>query len=481
MIDIRIVREYKNINTTTIDKFLKYLFILSIVLIPFDNLPYFKSLLGELSVRGSVYLFIPIIVLTFISLLINKEIFIPRGRTKTNILLFFAWIIMSTVINLSSIFNNFFKGRTGNEKLILQLFVFAFMIFIAYCTIYIVERNNIKLKDIRRYVLFSFIPVGIVGLFELLTILSIIDCSKIIEKISYLVHFYNRGIVYPKGVRSVTGEASYFAMYSAFAFPFIISYVFTENKLKNKILWGVLATFFFILILFTKSRTAYAIIFVEVFMLFAFIISTKIDNSKKKILIVIAIELAAIIFLFNQEFTTQYGGDTNSAQELSVTGLQSSLSDSGNMSNVARLGMMRAAFNVGKDNPIFGVGIGQFGFYASQYVDETALASNEVQNWINPKLETNFWPPCFSLYNRIVAEQGIIGVLLWFNMGIYCLYRLIKRVYTKRNDFLGISLLMSFIGIAICSLNSDTFAYISLWILIPLIDKYTSEKSQYEY
>lgn len=481
MNNIRICNEYKNANTNIIDKCMKYLFILSIILIPFDNLPYFKSLLGELSFRGSVYAFIPIIVLTFINLLLNKEIFIPKGRTKTNILLFFAWIIISTVMNLSNIFNNFFKGRTGNEKLILQLFVFAFMILMAYCTIYIIERNNMTLKDIRKYILFSFIPVGIVGAFELLTMFSIIDCSKIIENISYLVHFYNRGIVYPKGVRSVTGEASYFAMYSAFAFPFIISYVFTEHKLKNKILWSFLAAFFFILILFTKSRTAYAIIFVEIFMLFAFIISAKIDTSKKKILILIAIELAAIIFLFNQDFSTKYGGDTNSAQELSVTGLQNSLSDSGNMSNVARLGMMRAALNVGKDNPIFGVGIGQFGFYASQYVDEKALTSNEVQNWVNPKLETNFWPPCFSLYNRIIAEQGVIGILLWLNIGIYCLYRLIRRVYSKRNDFLGIALLMSFIGIAICSLNADTFAYISLWILMPLIDKYTSEKNQYEY
>lgn len=481
MKNIKLVKEYRNIDTTKIDMCLKYLFILSIILIPFDNLPYFKSLLGELSVRGSVYAFIPIIVLTFFNLLLNKEIFIPKGRTKTNILLFFAWVVISTVINLSSIFNNFFKGRTGNEKLVLQLFVFIFMLLIGYCSIYIIERNNITLKDIRRYILFSFIPVGVVGLLELLTIFSIIDFSSIIEKISYLVHFYNRGIVYPKGVRSVTGEASYFAMYSAFAFPFIISYVFTENKLKNKISWGALATLFFILILFTKSRTAYAIIFVEIFMLFAFIISAKIDNSKKKILLVIAVELAAIIFLFNQDFSTKYGGDANSAQELSVTGLQNSLSDSDNMSNVARLGMMRAALNVGKDNPVFGVGIGQFGFYASQYVDERALASNEVQNWVNPKLETNFWPPSFSLYNRIVAEQGIIGILLWLNIGIYCLYRLIKRVYTTRNDFLGIALLMSFIGIAICSLNADTFAYISLWILMPLIDKYTSEENQYEY
>lgn len=472
-----IIRGSKNINITKIDMLLKYLFILSIILIPFDNLPYFKSLLGELSVRGSVYAFIPIIALTFINSILSREIYIPSGRNRNNILIFSAWVLITVIINLSNIFNNSFKGRTGIEKLVLQVFVLTFMLLISYCTLYIIERNKLKLKDIRRYIVFSFIPVAIVGLFELLTIFSIIDFSELIENISYLVHSYNRGIVYPKGIRSVTGEASYFAMYSAFAFPFIISYVFTENKLRNKILWGILATLFFILMLFTRARTSYAIIFVEIFMLFAFIISAKVDKSKKKILIVIAVELAAVIFLFNQDFTTNYGGDVNSAQELSVTGLQSSLSDPGNMSNVARMGMMRAAFSVGKDNPIFGVGIGQFGFYASQYVDETALTSSEVQRWVDPNIERDFWPPSFSLYNRIVAEQGFLGIMLWLNVGLYFLYRLIKRVYSMKNDFLGIALLMSFIGGAICSLNADTFAYISLWMLFSIIDRYSDAES----
>ena len=42
------------------------LFLISIVLIPFDSLPYMKSLLGELGVRGPVYAFIPIFIVIFI-------------------------------------------------------------------------------------------------------------------------------------------------------------------------------------------------------------------------------------------------------------------------------------------------------------------------------------------------------------------------------------------------------------------------------
>lgn len=54
------------------EKVLKMLFITSIILIPFDNLPYFKKVFGELSVRGSVYSYFGIIILLMFTIKINK-------------------------------------------------------------------------------------------------------------------------------------------------------------------------------------------------------------------------------------------------------------------------------------------------------------------------------------------------------------------------------------------------------------------------
>ena len=43
------------IENKKIIKIIEMLFIIAIILIPFDNIPYFDKVLGELSVKASVY------------------------------------------------------------------------------------------------------------------------------------------------------------------------------------------------------------------------------------------------------------------------------------------------------------------------------------------------------------------------------------------------------------------------------------------
>ena len=468
---IKIVNEFQNINTNHIDYVLKKLFIMAIILIPFDNLPYLENVLGELGVRGTVYLFIPIIILTIVNLIINREIFIPKGKYKYSFLLFLTWIIICILVNVPNIINNSFKGRTGSEKLILQVLVVAFMISISYCSIYIIERNNINKENLRNYIALSLIPVGIYSFFELFNIFNIIDFSGIIEKLSYLIHTYYRGEVYPKGIRSVTGEASYFAMYASFAFPFIFSYIFTEKNLNKRLMWIAINLYFMILIIFTKSRTAYAIIFIELFLFFIFILTSKVEPIKKKICIFLMVGLGIAFMFLNKTIIPMYAGDNNSVSKISVVSLYESIKDRNNMSNVARIGMQRAALNIGKDNAVFGVGLGQYGFFVNEYVDEVAMTSDEVQRWINPDNDKKYWPPVFSLYHRIIAEEGFIGFFIWIIIIIYGLYRLIKKIYTNTDDVLSIVFTVSYVGVFICSYNADTFAIIQMWLCFAFLQK----------
>lgn len=462
------------IENKKIIKIIEMLFIIAIILIPFDNIPYFDKVLGELSVKASVYPFLIIISIIFFYTLKNRKFYLKNTMEVKILAVYCLWVCISIGINFSSILGNSFKGRSGIQKLILQLMVLAFLLLISYSSSVVIKIKNIDLLKLRKYICFSLIPVGIYGFIELLNILNVVDFSFIISKTSYFIQTYFRGEVYPKGIRTVTGEVSYFGVYCAFILPWIMSYIYTEKTNKRKILFALINVYLLILIVFSKSRTAYAITFLQVFMYSICILIFKTSKQNKKIVIYMAIGIISMFFIINNTVISKVKTDVNSVSQISISSLVKSLSDKNNMSNVARNGMQRSAVQIGLDNPFVGVGLGQYGFYAEKYLDEKAMTSDEVRRWISE--DNNAWPPVFSLFSRIIAEQGIIGVIIWTSMLIYMIFSMIRQLKARQNDILGISLLVSFIGVIISWFNADMFSMISFWILLPFLIKYNNQK-----
>lgn len=455
-------------------EFLKVLLIVSIILIPVDNLPYLSNLLGELSVRGTVYPFILIILLIAYYSFKEKEIYFVKDIEIKFLLLFLAWVFLCTLINIPGVLDNHFKGRSGISKVVLQFMVIGFVVLVSYCTDIIIYLNKLTLKKIRKYILFSLIPVFIYGTIELINLLNLIDMSKVLEGLSNIFQTYHRGEVYTKGIRTITGEVSYFGMYASFVMPWIASYLFTEKGLKNKLKYGAVFSYLLILLLFSKSRTAYAIILLQICLFTLFILVFKVNKVIKRNLIIGVVSLGVIFTIMNSTVLNKYSGDVNSVNKISIKTLANSLMDPNNMSNIARSGMQMAAIEMGKDNPIFGVGVGQYGFLAKDYVTEKAKTSNEVQRWIDGNEEA--WSPAFSLYPRIIAEEGFVGIILWIAFLGLILYRAIKKLWKKENDIIGISLVVSFIGILIAWFNADTFAQMSFWVMLPIIIRYNNSR-----
>lgn len=454
----------QNLSEERLNKILYYLLFTSFLLLPIDNFPYF-SFAGEIGRRLGLYPFVIIIPVVFILILKNKDIFIDINNFLVKIVGgFYAWTIISILLNLNTILGDIFKGRTGTEKLLLQVLVLTFMILACYSVIYIVKRNKLGFEEIRKFIMISFIIVSIYCVFELLTLLNIIDFSWLIEKISYVIHNDNRGIFYERGVRGLSGEASYFGMYISFVLPWIFSYVFTDRKPKYVLifLYLLLITFF------TKSRFAIAVIYVQVFLFFAlFIFNMKIKVDKKKviggfigIIVIVSVSINAI---YDKGGVDKYG---NASKGVSITQLVQSITDPNNYSNIARIGLMQTAVKMGLDNPIKGVGLGQFAFYANDYVSERALVSHEVQNWLDDNSQA--WTPAFSLHTRILAEQGIIGFAIWSIMWCYILYKLYSIWKSKNNDYYGLTLIVSICGVLTAGFNADTYAFLPYWILIAL-------------
>ena len=463
-----------SIPNIKLDNTLMILFIIGIVLIPFDNLPYLKNILGELSFKGSVYPFILIILIVLYMTIKNKSIYFNKSKESFLLGLFILWTVISIVFNFPEIMDNSLKGRSGISKLILQLMVCGFMVFIAYTTDFLIALRGIKLKDIRKYILISLIPVYIYGTIELIHLSGLIDMTVILEGLSNLLQTYHRGVVYTKGIRTVTGEVSYFAMYASFVLPWIASYIFTEREKIKKILFSGVTVYLLILMIFSKSRAAYGILFVQLFIFAVFILAYKVDVAKK-IMLIRGISITIISFLIvNCTVFSTIGGDVNSVSSISVKSLVESLMDPNNMSNVARMGMQGSAFKMGLDNKAFGVAIGQFGFNAEEYLSEKALTSHEVQFWVDPN-NSEGWPPAFSIFPRVIAEQGIIGALIWISFIAYIILKGMKVLYKKEDDILGIVLVVSFIGVVISWWNADTFGLITFWVLLPFMIRFNND------
>lgn len=449
------------------------LFIVAILLMPFDNLPYLNNIFGELSYKAAFYPFLLAIILFLCENFYFKRIYVINNLGFKILISFFTWAFISSIINYNSIWQREFKGRTGNNKFILQLMVLVFAIILVNFLYYLIRNNKITLKVIRRYIIFSFFIAGFYSLFEIFYIIGFHGSENFLTTISYYIQSYYRGQLYLKRIRSVCGEASYFSMYASFIFPWILSYVFENRKQKFKYI--IILLYFIMLVLLSKSRIGYIIILIQFLFFYYKILKIK-GRNKNKFLSIICLALILIIISFVNKNIYSKTEMRNTFNSISIESIYNSITDSNNMSNVARFGLQEAGIRMGMANPIFGVGLGQYGFNVVEYISSDALRSSEVQSWISSDINSP-WAPAFSLFSRIFAENGIIGLMLWIGIWGYTFFRCL-RVYNRDTDnVLGLTVIVTIIGVFLAGFNADTYAYIEYWITLAISWNYIAGNS----
>lgn len=473
------------IKTRNINNILALLLLSSFILIPFDDLPYLTKLSG-VGRRAAMYPFFIIIpTIAFLSLRKFKFYF-ELNLEKIFLLLFYLWTIIGIGINISNILHGSYKGESAISKSIIHLTTLTFVLLISYCAELILRQGKVTLFNIRTAIAISLIPVSIVTLIEIINILNLLDLSNILEKITYAINLQLRGYVYGGRSRGVSAEASYLAMYCAFVFPWILSYLYTDKNKLKKIFFALVSAFILLIVIATKSRTAYILLLFELVSLFMLILLFY-SNMKVKLYTTIIVCISVILLLLYPKAFALIINSNNKVEinqpnenkppvssEYEVGSIVSSVTDRENLSNIARSSMQNAAIKIGIDNPIFGVGLGQFAFNFSDYISENSLRSHEVQVWLDESNPT--WPPVHSLYHRIVAEMGFVGLVLYFLFFfIICLKLLIKIIKSKQ-DILGSLLLLSYCSIIIGSLTIDTFLLTHFWLMTPIVILYTNNK-----
>ncbi|MFC0904977.1 O-antigen ligase family protein [Clostridium sp. MT-14] len=426
---------------------------LIIVSLPFNALPYFSNIFGELAQEGAFYVLVIGIIVSIIKM---DKIYLPKNNSYNALIVFLALIILSFIFNYNSIFSNFTKGRSGIEKFVFQYMVLLFG-FISSIYIYsIVRKTNNTLEILRKYVMISAYIVGAYCVIEILSLHNVNFAKVIVDNVSLIIRGEeDAGSNYLR-LRAVCGEASFFGIYSSFVIPWMFLSINKNKKIKKFNL--IFFIYYIYLIILSKSRLAYVTILVEI----TFIIAFTSNNFKKKLKVAIIVLMCLCCVILGKYYIS-------SDVPIDITGVYTSLTDSDNMSNIARYGSQRAAFKMGIGHPIFGVGLGQYGFNMPNYVDDDAMQSTEILTWMDSSEQTP-WAPVHGLFARIFGELGFVELFLWLYCWLYLLYKLFQKYKLnkklKKQTTTLIALISSIIGLLLVGFDLDTFRYFGYWILL---------------
>lgn len=142
-----------------------------------------------------------------------------------------------------------------------------------------------------------------------------------------------------------------------------------------------------------------------------------------------------------------------------------------NVSNQSRFGMQYASIQVFLENPVIGVGFGQQTYHNRTHYPTWATRKNyEFELYYKNKKEKAF-PPGYNIYTRLLAETGLIGIILFLMILFFSLNEirlLMKRARDEEKTLLMI-LLISLVGLYINWFQIDTFRMYGVWLGLAIL------------
>lgn len=378
----------------------------------------------------------------------------------TKILLVFVyWNIVSGFANMDSILHSYYKQTFGPTRYLSQLFmvIIGFMLVLFISTL--ISKYKITIQQLSKYIIISIKTCVLIGLIEILG--KVIGINIFLEIYQVVASSINRGRFIPDRIHSISGEPSWYGIYSAFAYPFLIHAIVKERK-------------HVLLLLLFFSHHLFHLIQNDVFHHFTsncifflpILLKRTLLNKRNVAIAFVSIALFAGIMFSNEEIvaqaTSQLTGTLKSVNDFSLDSNES-------YSSMTRLGMQASAVNMGLDNFFFGVGQGQFMFKFQDYVPDWALGAYEIQHALDPLARKV--PQAHGMFARMFGELGAIGLIIWLMLWVMCIVKLFavkKRVGPREKTEIYILLGLTF-GILACGMNVDSFRMMVVWISLGII------------
>ncbi|MBF9254969.1 O-antigen ligase family protein [Pontibacter sp. 172403-2] len=263
-------------------------------------------------------------------------------------------------------------------------------------------------------------------------------------------------------IRSITPEPPFLTLYLVFAVPWLLSYFLTQpGKLFRNcfLLLSIL-----VLVYFSGSRSGLVIISLQVILFFALQVKRRITGRKfKKAIYLSPFILAALAIML-------YVSSDKIIERIKSI----SVSEDSNLqeSSISRWSTQEAALEIALDNPVFGVGFGQQGFYFPAYYSIWSYNNSyEIRNWANTNLP--IWPPGFSMFTRLAAETGFFTAFFFFAINLLLALKLflIRKRFKAQSFVLTILAtisLITIVGYIFVYLQWDSFRLTGYWLALSL-------------
>jgi O-antigen ligase len=425
---------------------------LAILLLPVTGLQGIGAL-GEIKGSASVYAFLLVIALTF-TLQPLQAVVLPRAFFVFAAC-FVGWIAITSAVNFESIATASYHDRSGFNKLVTSGTVVAFGFAIALACL-----GPFRTLD------------NVIHLFLAPLVLAVIACAwlSIPEVASWLspagepIYRWTTALFHTAESEqgriagrliSVAFEAPDMSYFTGFACPWLL--LVYRLKASDARSWSTRAiaavplTLCIIMLLLTNSRTGLLMLAGLVCAELIFWFSLRFLRMRF-VAFVLTIGLLAVVAAI--PWLMLRAGPPPGAEDVSTT---------------SRLALLSAQMAIFQQNPLFGVGLGQFGFQAEKLLPSWAWESYEVLNWFEKIGEL---PPSFNVFGRVGAELGLVGLAIWFGFWGWAAARIIQAAprLPARSPLLYLNLAMfgNAVSLTLGGIGNDAFRRPETWVVIAI-------------
>ncbi|MBY6105282.1 O-antigen ligase family protein [Ferrimonas balearica] len=439
---------------------------LLVFFIPFTGMKGLPAM-GEMKGEFHVY---PAILMVFLGVLYTILKLPKLNRSFLLMLIPFAVVVLGIFANYSNIISQpEFKYSDGLSRLFSQSTVLVFYLLVTYSLLVVFKKDSVEtIVNVCISAIFSsFYVLSAYCIFEIPYVIGFDFTNPLLDMYSnvFRAEEYRE---YLRRLRGLSFEAPSLANYLSIV---VVATIYRARHSGKK--YWLLYLWIAVLISLSYSRTAILTIIIITLAYALFYGLTKSIKTR-------AFYFLISIFLFISIVLLDLSSGGNGTEYLisKIKSISIDTTDDYHLaSNLGRWGSQYAAVAIGLDNWIFGVGIGQSGFYLPSYYPDWAFGSFQVRNWSN-SLDP-LWPPIFSIYTRIFSELGSIGLALFMTFNVVLILKLKSIITQSKNvqdKYLAVLLLSLMVLSLILFAQFGSFRLLIYWISIFLAMKLISEQ-----
>lgn len=368
----------------------------------------------------SIKLFEILIIISFMMIVLSKKSFKIRS---SNYVILYPYLILIT-LSLFSLYKS--------PNIYFSLSVFFVLIF--PILIYLIGINSIRNNnDIKVTIMLASLS----GLVQ-----SLIIIYQYLTFDSFLIYY---------GLQGTMGNSNRVA--SFLLVTIFLSFAIKDKNKTSSVIFALLILTQFFALLLTKSRGAW----VSFLMIFAFMLAYYIYKSKnvktffKTITITLLLGFSIYIILPSETIQLLYDQFN-------------SIFDLNNRSNSDRIYMWKSAIDMFSENPLFGKGVGNFYNLYPNY------------RYIGADLQ---FTSAHSNYFMLIAENGLIGTILYILFLLHITHRVFKQKLNKHESFVRMFIFFSWLTFLVQGLTDHNMYVVrsasSFWMVLVLIILYRKE------